>query len=69
MLKKKSYNFKTLKNEELDEIQNRDTKDSETPKEMIQKEEDSYDHKNKVDKDIRIGYQAAKKQYEYATRI
>lgn len=63
LLKKKAYNSKTLKNEELDEIQNRDTKDIETSKEMIHKEEDSYDHKDKIDKDIRTGYQAGKKQY------
>jgi IS5 family transposase len=74
LVKKKAYNCrelarkcpwgtKTLKNEELDEIQNRDTKDIETSKEIIQKEEDSYDHKDKVDKDIRTGYQAGKKQY------
>jgi len=63
LLKKKAYNSKTLKNEELDELQNRDTKDIETSKEIIQNEEDSYDHKNKVDKDIRTGYQAGKKQY------
>jgi len=63
LLKKKSYNSKTLKNEELDEIQDRDTKDIETSKKIIEDEEDSYDHKNKVDKDIRTGYQAGKKQY------
>lgn len=63
LLKKKSYNSKTLKNEELDEIQNRDTKAFETSKEIIDKEEDSYDHNSKVDKDIRTGYQAGKKQY------
>jgi len=63
LVKKKAYNSKTLKNEELDEIQNRDTKDIETSKEIIHKEEDSYDHKDKVDKDIRTGYQAGKKQY------
>ena len=27
---------------------------------MIQKEEDSYDHKDKIDKDIRTGYQAGR---------
>lgn len=63
LLKKKIYNSKTLKNEELDEIQNRDTKDIQTSKDIIEKEEDSYDHKNKIDKDVRIGYQAGKKQY------
>jgi len=63
LLKKKAYNSKTLKNEELDEIQNRDTKDIETSKEILQKEEDSYNHKDKIDKDIRTGYQAGRKQY------
>jgi len=63
LLRKKAYNSKTLKNEELDEIQNRDTKDIKTSQEILQKEEDSYNHKNKVDKDIRTGYQVGKKQY------
>jgi IS5 family transposase len=63
LMKKKAYNSKTLKNEELDEIQDRDTKDIEISKSIIENEEDSYDHKNKVDKDIRTGYQAGKKQY------
>jgi IS5 family transposase len=63
LLRKKIYNSKTLKNEELDEIQDRDTKDIETSKKIIENEEDSYNHKNKVDKDIRTGYQAGKKQY------
>ena len=63
LMKKKAYNSKTLKNEELDEIQDIDTKNIQTSKDIIEKEEDSYDHKNKVDKDIRTGYQAGKKQY------
>ena len=63
LLRKKAYNSKTLKNEELDELQNRDTKDIETSRQIINNEEDSYDHKNKVDTDIRTGYQAGKKQY------
>jgi len=63
LLKKKAYNSKTLKNEELDELQDRDTKDLQTSKDIIEKEEDSYEHKDKVDKDIRTGYQAGKKQY------
>lgn len=63
LMKKKAYNSKTLKNEELDEIQDRDTKDIETSKRIIEDANDSYDHKNKVDKDIRTGYQAGKKQY------
>ncbi len=63
LLKKKSYNSKTLKNEELDEIQNKDTKDIETSKKIIENEDDSYEHKQKIDKDARTGYQAGKKQY------
>jgi IS5 family transposase len=63
LLKKKIYNSKTLKNEELDEIQDRDTKDIQTSKKIIDDEEDSYEHKDKVDKDIRTGYQVGKKQY------
>ena len=63
LLKKKAYNSKTLKNEELDEIQNRDTKKLQTSKDIIDNEEDSYDHKDRVDKEIRTGYQAGKKQY------
>jgi IS5 family transposase len=63
LLKKKIYNSKTLKNEELDEIQDRDTKDIEISKKIIDDEDDSYEHKDKVDKDIRTGYQAGKKQY------
>jgi len=63
LIKKKIYNSKTLKNEELDELQNRDTKDVKTSQDIIENEEDSYDHKDKIDKDIRTGYQAGKKQY------
>ena len=63
LMKKKAYNSKTLKNEELDEIQDRDTKDIETSKKIIENEEDSYEYSDKVDKDVRTGYQAGKKQY------
>ena len=63
LLKKKAYNSKTLKNEELDELQDKDTKKLQTSKDIIDNEEDSYDHNDKVDKDIRTGYQAGKKQY------
>jgi len=63
LLKKKAYNSKTLKNKELDELQDRDTKDLQTSKDIIDNEKDSYDHKDKIDKDIRTGYQAGKKQY------
>jgi IS5 family transposase len=63
MLKKKERNSRTLKNLELDEIQKIDTKDIETSKEIIKENKDSYDHHKKIDKEIRIGYQAGKKEY------
>ncbi len=63
LTKKKAYNSKTLKNQELDEIQNRDTKDIETSKKIIENGYDSYNHNNKTDNDVRTGYQAGKKQY------
>jgi len=63
LINKKVYNSKTLKNEELDKIQNRDTKDIAISVDIILKEEDSYDFNNKIDKDVRTGYQAGKKQY------
>ena len=64
LLKQKSHNSKTLKNEELDELQGRDTKDITLSKEIIKNGVDSYNYKNKVDGDIRTGYQAGKKQYD-----
>src|SRR5574344_1670965 len=63
LLKKKSHNSKTLKNEEIDNIQERDSKDINTSKEIIKNQIDSYEHNNRIDKDIRIGYQASKKQF------
>ena len=46
-MKKKAHNSKTLKNDELDEIQDRDTKDLKTSQNIIKNEEDSYDlHSN-----------------------
>jgi len=63
LIKKKVYNSKTLKNEELDKLQNRNTKDIKTSIDIIENEKDSYNHKQKIDKDVRIGYQAGKKQY------
>ena len=63
MLKKKERNSKTLKNLELDQMQKIDTKDIQTSKEIIKENKDSYNHRQKIDKEIRIGYQAGKKQY------
>jgi len=63
MIKKKQSNSKTLKNLELDEMQKIDTKDIQTSKEIIKENKDSYNHHKKIDKEVRIGYQAGKKQY------
>jgi IS5 family transposase len=63
LLNKKEYNSKTFKNQELDKLQNIDTKDIKTSFGIIENNEDSYNAKDKIDKEIRIGYQAGKKQY------
>jgi len=63
LLNTKEYNSKTYKNAQLDEIQDVDTKDIKTSQAIIENEEDSYDHSNKIDSEIRIGYHASKKQY------
>jgi hypothetical protein len=59
-------NSKTLKNEGLDEIQDRDTKIIVTSKKIIKNKDDSYNYKQKIDKEIKTGYQASKKQYDKA---
>ncbi len=63
MVKQKVRYSRTFKNKQLDEIQNIDTKIIETSNTIIDKEKKSYNHKERIDKDIRIGYQAGKKQY------
>ena len=63
LLNKKEYNSKTFKNQELDKLQNIDTKDIKTSFGIIGNNEDSYNAKDRIDKEIRIGYQAGKKQY------
>jgi transposase, IS5 family len=63
ILNAKEHNSKTYKNSQLDELQNIDTKDITTSQAIIENEEDSYDHKYRIDSEIRIGYHASKKQY------
>lgn len=63
LLRKKEHNSRTFKNQELDELQKIDTKDIETSKNIIENNEDSYEQNDKVDKEIRTGYQAGTKQY------
>ncbi|QOY51035.1 IS5 family transposase [Candidatus Sulfurimonas baltica] len=71
LLNAKEYNSKTMKNAQLDTLQDIDTKDVKISQEIIENEKDSYEHKNKIDTDIRIGYQSSKKQYTqgYKTHI
>ncbi|MGZ8548825.1 MAG: transposase, partial [Sulfuricurvum sp.] len=63
LLNAKEYNSKTMKNAQLDALQKIDTKDIKTSSNIIENEKDSYNHKNKIDSEIRIGYQSSKKQY------
>ena len=63
LLNAKAYNSKTYKNAQLDTIQKIDTKNVKTSQTIIENEEDSYNHENKIDSEVRIGYHASKKQY------
>jgi IS5 family transposase len=69
LLNAKEYNSKTMKNAQLDALQEIDTKDVKTSADIIENEKDSYDHKNKIDTDIRIGYQSSKKQYTQGYKV
>ena len=71
LLKAKEYNSQTLKNKEIDDNQKIDTKDIKTSQDIIDKEEDSYNHNDKIDIQIRTGYQASKRSYTqgYKTHI
>lgn len=63
------YNSKTLKNKELDDAQNVDTKEIKTSQQIITDEKDSYNQKNKIDKEIRTGYQASKRSYTQGYKV
>jgi IS5 family transposase len=69
LLNAKAHNSKTHKNAQLDKLQGVDTKDIQTSKSIIENEEDSYDHNNKIDTEIRIGYQSSKKQYTQGYKV
>lgn len=69
LLNAKAYNSKTYKNAQLDTHQGIDTKDIKTSQTIIDNEEDSYNHKNRVDSEIRIGYHASKKQYTQGYKV
>jgi len=69
LLNAKAHNSKTFKNVQLDKLQNIDTKDIQTSKNIIENEEDSYEHYHKTDTEIRIGYQSSKKQYTQGYKV
>ena len=69
LLNAKAHNSKTHKNTQLDKLQGVDTKDIQSSKNIINNEEDSYDHYNKIDTEVRIGYQASKKQYTQGYKV
>jgi IS5 family transposase len=69
ILNAKAHNSKTHKNAQLDKLQGVDTKDIQTSQDIINNEEDSYDHYNKIDTEVRIGYQSSKKQYTQGYKV
>lgn len=69
LLNAKVHNSKTYKNGQLDAIQDIDTKDIKTSQAIIENEEDSYDHMDRVDSEVRIGYHASKKQYTQGYKV
>ena len=69
ILNAKSHNSKTHKNAQLDNLQGVDTKNIQTSKDIIENEEDSYNHNNRIDTEIRIGYQSSKQQYTQGYKV
>jgi len=69
LLNAKEYNSKTMKNAGLDILQDIDTKDVQTSIDIIENEQDSYNHESKIDTEIRIGYQSSKKQYTQGYKV
>ncbi len=69
ILNAKVHNSKTHKNAQLDKLQGVDTKDIQSSKNIINNEEDNYDHNNKIDTEVRIGYQSSKKQYTQGYKV
>lgn len=69
LLNAKSHNSKTHKNSQLDALQGIDTKDIQTSRNIINNEEDSYKHSDRIDTEVRIGYQSSKKQYTQGYKV
>jgi len=69
LLKAKEYNSRTLKNKEIDDEQKINTKDIKTSTDIINNEEDSYNFKDKIDKEVRTGYHASKRTYTQGYKV
>ena len=69
ILNAKAHNSKTYKNAQLDTLLNVDTKNIETSQTIIENEEDSYNHHDKIDSEVRIGFHASKKQYTQGYKV
>ena len=69
ILNAKAHNSKTYKNAQLDTLLNVDTKNIETSQTIIENEEDSYNHHDKKDSEVRIGFHASKKQYTQGYKV
>ena len=69
LLKAKEHNSRTLKNKEIDNEQKIDTKKIKISQDIIEKEEDSYNFKDKIDKEVRTGYHASKRTYTQGYKV
>ena len=63
LLKKKEHNSRTLKNSEIDEKQAVDSKEIETSQKIIKNTTDSYNHKDRADKEVRTGKHSSRSEY------
>ena len=63
LINKKEYHSKSLKNEQIDQTQEIDSKDIQSSQTIIEKSMDAYEHTNKIDSQVRTGYHASKKEY------
>lgn len=63
LLKKKEHNSRTLKNSEIDEKQAVDSKEIETSQKIIKNTTDSYNHKDRTDKEVRTGKHSSRSEY------
>lgn len=69
LLNKKEHNSKSLRNKEIDEAQHIDSKDIKASQEIIANQTDSYRQHNKIDKEVRTGYQTSKKAYTQGYKV